>query len=145
MNAPISPAIRRASALLGVFIAAVGIWAALSHEVPFGGALFFVGWGALMVAPAFARPARSVGAARANLKRFRTACLTTFAASLLCYALIFLAKRGALPTSLIPDVQAMGGATWMVSFVLLFFTAYYATQVKQLEDAGNSTGGGGRA
>lgn len=145
MNAPMSPAIRVASALLGAFITALGIWVALSHQGHRGEAPFLVGWGVLMLAPAFARAARSAEAARANLKRFRTACLTTFAAALLCFALIFLAKHGALPMALIPDVQAMGGAIWMVSFVLLFFTTYYATQVKQLEDAGDGTGGGGRA
>ena len=137
---PIHGCLRIASAAVGSLILYLGCWSIFwsSDRGHVGLGIFFIGWGAFMWFPVFARPASSRAVAAENAHRFRLALITLFLLSLLAYGLAFLGARGDLPVRYnqlaAQRFGLLGASLWLVMFLLLFVSAYYDSQLKQLDE-----------
>jgi len=133
---PIRGCIRGTSAILGTFIALLGLGETLLSDISPSLAVFFIGWGALMWFPALARPSKSRAIIASKERRMGNACFLCFAFALFAYVLVWLIERGYIPIrnarSIASQIGSLGAALWLVFFALMLFTTYYQSQLRSL-------------
>ncbi|HJW92929.1 MAG TPA: hypothetical protein VJ901_04865 [Thermoanaerobaculia bacterium] len=121
----IRPALRIASALIGLVIISVSAGAVHS---PLG--LIVAGMGVLFLLPLFV----SWRAPRVEdfewltewVNRLRTAMVVCYGTALWIYLMVLASQRA--HTDNLQRLASLGAAFWMVGFVAMFFTAYFASR-----------------
>ena len=113
----IRPSIRVASAFVAIVLCVAVPWPASFVAVLFALPLF-VSWQPPTLA--------DLESIQADLARYRTAMFTCFVASYVIF-IIAVTTRG-LHADALQRLAALGGALWIVAFLLLFPTAYYASR-----------------
>jgi hypothetical protein len=120
----IRPALRIASALVGLMIIAAGT----ASRPPLS--LMIAGLGVLFLLPLFA----TWRAPRVEdfewltewVDRLRTAMVVCYGTALWIYLMVLLSQRA--HTDSLQRLASLGAAFWMVGFVAMFFTAYFASR-----------------
>lgn len=120
----IRPALRIASALVGLMIIA----AASASRLPLS--LIISGMGVLFLLPLFA----TWRAPRVEdfewltewVDRLRTAMVVCYGTALWIYLMVLSSQRA--HTANLQRLASLGAAFWMVGFVAMFFTAYFASR-----------------
>ena len=143
MKRPIHGCIGATSAALGTLILSLGVGQVMHPEHGRGVGAFLVGWGLLMWVPLFARPLQNLELASEALQRLRIAMLVCFGSSFIAYAMAALVGWGVIRVrdadAFIRTVLPVGVALFVVGLVLVFFVAYYDSQIG---DASNDDDGG---
>lgn len=136
IGVPLRGCIRAASAAVGTLIGLVGIVQALSSDSHIGLALFFIGWGAFMWFPVLAKPATSRAIVASKERLARKACHVCVVLALLAYALAWVLERRLISvrsaSTTASDIGLLGGALWLVFFLLQLFAVYYQSQLDNL-------------
>lgn len=120
----IRPALRIASALVGLMIIAAGS----ASRLPLS--LIISGMGVLFLLPLFA----TWRAPRVEdfewltewVDRLRTAMVVCYGTALWIYLMVLSSQRA--HTANLQRLASLGAAFWMVGFVAMFFTAYFASR-----------------
>jgi hypothetical protein len=138
LQRPIHGCIAAASAFVGTIILALGIGELVKPEHGRGVGFFFLGWGVLMWFPVFARPAKTEAQVEKHWRRFRLPALLCMGFGFVTTGAALLIDRGYFYVRNAPNVAvrvgALGSALWLVGFVLLFFAAYYQSQLRIRDD-----------